>query len=135
MSTKETGTLSSLGRELGQFLLVCLLGFATLRLVEQYWQEPITMLAGASVIFAAMLLVKRNLAITLTGLGVGVLGPLAEMQGVAAGAWSYAQPNIEGVPAWLFLVWGTAGIFVVSACDFLRELIDQVQRHGSGDGQ
>lgn len=133
MDKKQPGTLSQLGRELGQFLLITALAVATLRLLQHYWQEPLTMLAGTSGIVAAMLLVKRTLSITLVALGFGILGPLAEMRAVDAGALSYTAAHIEGVPAWLFLAWGVVGIFVASAHDFLRVLIAQVEKSRSED--
>ncbi len=131
MASKRSQTLSLLGRELGQFLLIGALGIATLRLTQHFWHEPLTMLAGTTAIVAMMLLVKRSLAITLTGLGVGIVGPVAEMQAVRAGAWSYASAHIEGVPAWLFLVWCTVGIFVASTYEFLRVLIAQAEAAGA----
>lgn len=135
MTTRGKSTLSRLGRELGQFLLISALGFAILRLTQHLWQDPVTMMAGGALIVALMLLVKRDLAVTLTGLGMGIVGPLFEMRGVAAGAWSYSQTHVEGVPAWLFLLWGGIGIFIASLYEFLRSLIAEAQSaQGDGDG-
>lgn len=125
MSTNRSDTLSVLGRELGKFTLICVLAFGLLRLTQHFWDDALTMLAGSSAIVAIMLLVKRDLAVTVVGLLVGILGPLAEMRGVAVGAWTYARPNIEGVPAWLFLVWCAVGIIIACLYEFLRVLIAQ----------
>lgn len=105
------------------FLLICVLGFALMRLIQHFWQDALTMLAGCSAIVAGMLLVKRDLGTTVAGLLVGVIGPLAEMRAVGAGAWTYANPHFEGLPAWMFLVWGAIGIFIASLYELLRVLI------------
>lgn len=127
MSDKEVTSLSLLGRELGQFLLICLGMFAMIQLIEHFWNDPLTMLAGSAALVAAMLLVKRDLAVSVTGLAVGVIAPLAEMPLVEVGAWSYGADHIEGVPSWLFLVWCAIGIFIGSLFEFLRVLIAQAE--------
>lgn len=109
------------------FLLICLLGFGMMRLIQHFWSDPLTMLVGSSAIVAGMLLVKRDLATTVAGLLMGVLGPLAEMRAVGAGAWTFTNPHFEGLPAWMFLVWGCIGIFVASLYEFLRVLIAQAE--------
>ncbi|WP_172330970.1 hypothetical protein [Mangrovicoccus sp. HB161399] len=127
MSSKQTETLSLLGKELGQFLLICALAFGLMRLTEHYWTDVLKMLAGSAGIMAAMLLVKRTLAMTVTGLAAGVLGPTFAMHAVNAGALTFAAPHLEGIPAWLFPVWGAGGIFVGSLYEFLRVLIAQAE--------
>jgi len=128
MEEKQTSTLSILGRELGQFLLVGALGFALMRLIQHYWQNALAMLIGTTLIFALMLLVKRDLAITVAALILGVAAPLAEMRAVSAGALSYATPQLEGLPAWMFLVWGSVGVLTGSLVTFIKALIVQAQR-------
>lgn len=127
MSTNRSDSLSLLGRELGKFILVCVLGFGLLRLTQHFWDDALIMLAGSSAAVAGMLLVKRDLAVTVTGLLAGVLGPLAEMKAVEAGAWAYANPHFEGVPAWLFLIWCAFGILVACLYELLRVLIAQAE--------
>lgn len=131
MSNAGPSSLSVLGRELAKFILICVLSYLVLQLTEAFWDDPLTMMAGASTLVAIMLLVKRDLAVTVTGIAVGILGPVAEMKAVGEGAWAYTEPHIEGVPVWLFLVWGAAGIFISSAYEFLRVLIHQAEGHGS----
>lgn len=127
MSSERSTNISLLGRELGQFLLISALTFAMVRLIEHFWPDALVMIAGSAVIVVAMLLVKRDLAVTVTGLLLGVLGPFGEMALVDAGALTYAQHHIEGVPAWLFLVWCAGGIFVASLFAFIRVLIAQTE--------
>ena len=127
MSSHQVGSLSHVGKELGQFLLICALAFGLLRLVQHYWQDPLVMLAGSSAVMAGMLLVKRDLAVTVAGLMVGVIGPLFEIQLVDIGALTYAAPHLEGIPAWLFMVWGAGGIFIACLHQFIRVLIAQTE--------
>lgn len=42
------------------------------------------------------------------------LGVVSEVYAIHAGAWSYALPQILGVPLWLPFLWGNAAIFFVS---------------------
>lgn len=127
MSSKQSQTLSLLGKELGQFLLICALAFGLMRLTEHYWTDVLKMLAGSAGIMAAMLLVKRSIAMIATGLAAAVLGPTFAMHAVNAGALSFAAPHFEGIPAWLFPVWGAGGIFMASLYEFLRVLIAQAE--------
>ncbi|MBE3637498.1 hypothetical protein [Mangrovicoccus algicola] len=127
MSSKQTETLSLLGKELGQFLLIFALAFGLMRLLEHYWQDPLSMLAGSAGIMAAMLLVKRRLALVVTGLAAGVLGPMFTIHAVRAGALSFAAPHLEGVPAWLFTAWGAGGVFFGCLYGFLQVLFAQAE--------
>ncbi|WP_108258304.1 hypothetical protein [Mangrovicoccus ximenensis] len=133
MSSKQTETLSLLGKELGQFLLICGLAFGLMRLTEHYWQDVLTMLGSSAAIMAAMLLVKRSFAVAVTGLAAAVLGPTFAIHAVKAGALSFAAPHLEGIPAWLFPVWGAGGIFFASLYQFLRVLIAQAETLRAND--
>ncbi|WP_138469492.1 hypothetical protein [Poseidonocella sp. HB161398] len=135
MSTTQSERLSLLGKELGQFLLICALAFGLMRLMQHYWQDALTMLAGSAGIMAAMLLVKRDLAIAVTGLAAGVVGPVFAMKAVEVGAWSFAAPHLEGIPAWLFTVWGAGGIFFACFFEFVRVLIAQAETLRANDGK
>ncbi|VVB57720.1 Uncharacterised protein [uncultured archaeon] len=42
-----------------------------------------------------------------------LFGTLAEMMGVAVGAWQYGAGTLLGVPVWLPLLWGIACLFMV----------------------
>ena len=41
-----------------------------------------------------------------------VIGPLGEIVAVYFGAWTYANPTFWGIPIWLPLLWGLAGVFI-----------------------
>ncbi|MBN2042243.1 MAG: hypothetical protein JW754_00390 [Candidatus Aenigmarchaeota archaeon] len=46
-----------------------------------------------------------------------IIGPIAEIICVNAGAWSYAVPNIFGIPYWLPFAWGAAGLLLKRAVE------------------
>ena len=127
MQKSQTTTLSLLGKELGQFLVICALAYGLYLLTQHYWNDALSMLAGSAAVLVGMVLIKRNLAIAITGLVMGVLGPMFEIQAVRSGAWSFAGPHLEGIPAWLFLVWAIFGVFIASFYEFLRILIAQTE--------
>lgn len=43
----------------------------------------------------------------------GVLGMLAELLPVYMGAWTYSTNDLLGVPAYLPILWGSAGVVIV----------------------
>ena len=57
---------------------------------------------------------ERKIALSIFLIGL-LWGPLSEMSAILAGAWDYSLVNIAGmVPAWLFPLWGSAGLFFYS---------------------
>ncbi len=45
-------------------------------------------------------------------LAVGLLGPIAEMFVIIAGAWRYSHTSILIVPLWLFPLWSGAALYI-----------------------
>lgn len=89
----------------------------TLAVAVSYWREPY-LTAGVLIVFHSVVLWYLNSRrLFLTYLFGFVFGPIAEALSIAAGAWSYANPQFFGVPVWLPFVWGaatvTAGYFVL----------------------
>jgi uncharacterized membrane protein YoaT (DUF817 family) len=81
------------------------------------------LLAGAVlVILAALALFYRRSRIMVPVFIFGmVFGTFAEVFAVHLGAWSYASPDFLGVPIWLFVLWGNAGLlFYMVAMEFER---------------
>jgi hypothetical protein len=42
----------------------------------------------------------------------GISGAFAEVITIYFGVWAYTLPNIIGIPYWLFVLWGNAGMFI-----------------------
>jgi len=83
---------------------------ATLFLVCFFWQKPVVCFVGLlilSILYFVFLNRKNALMIFIT---IGLLGSISEAICVYFGAWSYTIPNIFGIPIWLPLVWGMAGL-------------------------
>lgn len=43
---------------------------------------------------------------------VGFAGATCEILAIHFGAWTYTHPDFLGIPAWLPLVWGSAGLYI-----------------------
>ncbi|NLH22819.1 MAG: hypothetical protein GX463_11745 [Methanothrix sp.] len=77
------------------------------------------MLMGAAAILAVTRVEWRTvLALMAAG---AVLGPVCEALPVAAGAWSYAQPDVLGLPLWLPLAYALFAVLVAYGARSLAE--------------
>jgi len=65
---------------------------------------PLVILAGL-VLAAAILVIRRERSTIILMAAGAVLGPVCEALPVAAGAWSYAAPQVLGMPVWLPLAY------------------------------
>ena len=106
-------------------LLFCLAGI-TLEIVLF-----LTLSHSLPLIFAAALLlgvaavlavprVERSTVLVLMAAGA-VLGPVCEALPVATGAWSYAQPDVLGMPLWLPLAYALFAVLVAYGARSLAE--------------
>jgi hypothetical protein len=88
----------------------------TLAVILVLWQNPFVsavILGGFHIIVLVYLKSRRLFFTYLFGF---MLGPLAEVLAILAGAWTYTVPQFFGIPVWLPFLWGaatlTAGYFV-----------------------
>ena len=77
------------------------------------------LLLGAAAILAVPR-VERSTVLVLMAAGA-VLGPVCEALPVAAGAWSYAQPDVLGLPLWLPLAYALFAVLVAYGARSLAE--------------
>lgn len=62
-------------------------------------------------IIASVILLKKGDKIDLLAFLVSmVAGPIGEIVAIYFGAWEYSNPSFIGIPIWLPLLWGIAGI-------------------------
>ena len=67
-------------------------------------RTPLAVVAALPLVGAILLAWPEKSTLILMAAG-SLLGPIAESRPVAAGAWSYANPEIFGMPAWLPLAY------------------------------
>lgn len=77
------------------------------------------LLLGAAAVLA-LPRVERSTVLVLMAAGA-VLGPVCEALPVAAGAWSYAQPDVLGMPLWLPLAYALFAVLVAYGARSLAE--------------
>jgi uncharacterized membrane protein YoaT (DUF817 family) len=59
-----------------------------------------------------VLILRRSSKLLKLFIFCSLFGVLSEIVAISFGVWSYATPQFFGVPFWLFMVWGHAGIFM-----------------------
>jgi hypothetical protein len=106
--------------ETQRFILVFLLGIASLLAVSLLWARPWTLFALLLVIALLMLVLEWHGRALFFYALVALWGAAAEVLSVQFGAWRYTQTSALGIPYWLPLVWGNAGLFIHSLGKFLQ---------------
>ena len=101
------------------YIFTTFLSILCLVAVSYLWPHPeilsICLIANAGLIIYLGRARRDTLLFILSALW----GAIAEMVAIAFGAWSYTIPFTFGIPYWLPLVWGTAGVFLVRLYDAL----------------
>lgn len=104
------------------FLSVTAIGLANVALVAFGYEQPWLVLIGAVV---TSLLLLGSMGYSTSNLqlfaSVAVAGAALEAVCVWAGAWQYATPQLLGLPVWLPLIWGQAGL---SIAHWYKELLN-----------
>ena len=77
------------------------------------------LLLGAAAVLAVPRIERRTVLILMAA--GAVLGPVCEALPVAAGAWSYAQPDVLGLPLWLPLAYALFAVLVAYGARSLAE--------------
>jgi uncharacterized membrane protein YoaT (DUF817 family) len=86
--------------------------------VSIWYSEPIAVFVATAVIavtFLATLHFSRRYVFSF--FLFGVLGTVAEFFPVQFGAWSYAEVGRVGLPAYLPIIWGTAGVAIIHTAE------------------
>lgn len=87
-------------------------GFGALLSVIFLWRETVLLtiiLSFLSIVMLVMWNAKENVKLFII---CGLLGATVEALAVNSGAWHYTIPDAFGVPYWLPLLWGIAGVFI-----------------------
>lgn len=92
-------------------MTVCLVGAFQVLLVTNYHLNVAVLYAG---LIVSCLFLLRAFSFTppilITFALGGIAGFFAEAIVVQKGAWEYARQDWLGLPYWLFLLWGSAGV-------------------------
>lgn len=104
------------------FAYSAVLAIITLLSVSFGWKNPLLLTMILIVISAVMLIIYRNKEDLYLYVLSGIAGALAEAIAIAFGAWSYAFPNLIGIPYWLPFLWGIAALFI-------KRIINAIHQH------
>ena len=98
--------------------------FAAIAVVARTWtNNGLTLiLMGLLWIIALALWHKKHDLIRF--LAAAVLGPVAEIIAIQYGAWYYSNPSFLGIPAWLPLLWGFAGVMIARITGTIIALVE-----------
>lgn len=84
--------------------------------------------AAALPLAAAIILARAKRQTVILMAAGGLLGPIIESLPIAAGAWSYANPEIFGMPAWLPLAYGMFAAMIGYAAHDISIWINRASR-------
>jgi 1,4-dihydroxy-2-naphthoate octaprenyltransferase len=101
-------------------LILILPALCALLAVSFLWQSPVvlTLLLLCISSFYLYSGPKADIAFFIIG---GIAGSVSEMIAMRTGAWSYADPTAFGIPMWLPVLWGIAGLFIIRLYGLLND--------------
>ena len=109
----------------GSVLLLCLAGIALQIALFVALSKSLQLIIAAALLFAGAIVylspvIERKTVLVLLASGA-VLGPVCEALPVASGAWSYARPDLFGMPLWLPLAYALFAVLVAFAARAAQE--------------
>lgn len=106
------------------FAYTYVLAIISLLTVSLLWDMPVFLTTLLIFISGMMLSVWKSRDDLILYASCGITGALAEAFAIKFGAWTYAFPNIGGIPFWLPFLWGIAALFIkrisLEVHDFVR---------------
>ncbi len=95
-----------------RFTLASLLALALLVIVGVLGQHPMMLFSGALLCCAGLYALYPSRGQLSVFIIVAIAGPAAEIAAIHMGSWRYTYPIFLGIPLWLPLVWGGAGLYI-----------------------
>lgn len=86
---------------------------AALLIPSLLWQQPLVAFVGVALVAAGILALYQDRVLYAVFVVVGLMGAAAEAVAISHGAWIYSRPQLLGIPVWLPVLWGIAGVTVV----------------------
>ena len=106
-----------MNKQLGIAIVLALLAAGSVAL---FWHEPTILFGLLCIICFAFILNSQHPNAFWIFVFAGIFGPLTEIICIKAGAWSYTTPSFLGIPLWLPLLWGGAGLLIATFADHFR---------------
>ena len=94
------------------FMFTCILSAIILLSVAFLWHVPLLLTLILLVESGIMILLYMDRSDIYLFVACGLCGAMAESIAVFFGAWDYSRIDIIGIPIWLPILWGVAGIFI-----------------------
>lgn len=102
------------------YYVAVLFAIASLAALHAFWRSQEILLAILLMLAFFMVLPSRSRKPEAAlFIAIALIGAVAELIGISAGAWSYSLPFGAGMPLWLPALWGMAGLFVKRTADEL----------------
>lgn len=111
------------GSKVKMYILTIAFAALCILLVSIFWREPKLLTALLMANAAFMIFIGKPKHDLFLFLCAGVCGSAAEIFAISYGSWSYPMPDFSGIPIWLSLVWGTAGVFLVRLSNAIGDWI------------
>jgi len=105
--------------ETKKFLLTCVLALATLFIPIVFGHNQLLSIGLLLITSLLMLSMNWSYGYLIFFILVLISGPAAEATAIHFGTWRYEDPFFFGVPIWLPLVWGNAGLYIVRLWSFI----------------
>jgi len=81
-------------------------------IVSVLWVNNVKTLIVLLIVWFLAILMWHDRSDIVIFIVAGIAGPLGEIVCINYGAWSYSNPSFLGIPFWLPLLWGFAGVML-----------------------
>jgi len=99
--------------ELKKFILICPLALLTLIIPSVLGSNQLLSVIFLLLVILLMFSIEWSFKNLIFFVLVAISGPVAESIGIYFGKWIYFDSLFNGIPAWLPLVWGNAGLYIL----------------------
>ncbi len=99
-------------KKLRNILIDSIIALALLLQVLYLNSNPNLLFATLLIYNIIVLSIHKSKSLLKLFIFTAIFGALSEIVSIYYGAWSYATPQFLGIPYWLPLVWGHAGIYM-----------------------
>jgi hypothetical protein len=110
-----------IGKEWKNILFNCVLVFLALVFTIWFYKNILLTTILLSILGIVGLLKWKSWVTFIIFIFGALWGPISESIAIKYGVWEYALPSFFNVPAWLFILWGIAAVFLYqTALEFIK---------------